>query len=425
MSLHASPRAVLSRFRALNVGDRNTLVFVLLVFATGPALGEWSLTAGVSVAFAWALLSVLRGSRELRLDRSSVVAAISMGIYASVKVVFTIAHSGFAGLHTLQGFILFLAPIFLISYLHRNSSRLILDSFVLGCGFSALLAFPIAAYQVFGMGIRAEGGCGNAGVFAVITLVLGSIGSLNVASSDHVRRALGFIAWIAMVFCVLASGMRGIWIAIPVTTGIVIWAAVPWIPKGILRRGLLAAVAVSVIGLGLASESLWKRAALIGTDVARIEEAGDYSSSTGRRILMYTGAWKAIRNAPFTGYGIYERMNAVTAHLPERMHNLVNYSHPHNGFLAAMLDAGIAGLAALILLLASPIWIAAAAPPDETWRLRMAAALILFVSYVASGMTNILFEHDLMDTAFIAILVVVAVSVPRQSGQSDATEFLH
>ena len=40
----------------------------------------------------------------------------------------------------------------------------------------------------------------------------------------------------------------------------------------------------------------------------------------------------------------------------------------------------------------------------------MAAALILTVGYVASGMTNILFEHDLMDSAFITILSLIAAS---------------
>ena len=114
--------------------------------------------------------------------------------------------------------------------------------------------------------------------------------------------------------------------------------------------------------------------------------------------------------APWSGYGIYERMDAVQAQVPaERLH-LVMYSHPHNGFLAALLDAGVSGLVALLLLLAAPVVIAAMADRDEAWGTRMAAALILTVGYVASGMTNILFEHDLMDSAFITILSLIAAS---------------
>ena len=400
----------LTETKGLNHGDRNTLVFIFAVLATAPTFGSWTLTAGLAVAFGCALLAVAFGRCALQLDRVSVLAACAAGLYAFVKVAFTLAHSGWAGAHTLFGFLLFLAPVFLISVLRRMDRSDILNVTIFGCGFSALLAFPVAAYQVFWMGVRAEGGSGNPGVFAVLVLVMGSIGALNITASGGRRFWLGYLSWLAMVFCVTLSGMRGIWIAIPVVTAIVLWASVRCLSGATIRRVVLAAAASVAIGVGLTGGMIWDRVAELSADIAHITEEGNFDSSTGRRLLMYDAAWSAIMEAPWSGYGIYERMDAVQAQVPaERLH-LVMYSHPHNGFLAALLDAGVSGLVALLFLLAAPVVIAAMADRDEAWGTRMAAALILTVGYVASGMTNILFEHDLMDSAFITILSLIAAS---------------
>lgn len=402
----------LARIKGLKPLDRNTLVFIFAVLATAPTLGSRTLTAGLAVAFGWALLAFCFRRFALQLDRASVLAAGAAGFYALVKVVFTLAHSGGAGTHALYGFILFLAPVFLISFLRRMNIALILNIMICGCGFSALLASPIAAYQTFWVGVRAEGGSGNPGIFAVLTLVLGSIGAINVLATGRIRFWLGCFSWLAMVFCVVSSGMRGIWIAIPVVTAILLWTGAQRVSRASMRRIIIAAIASLVIGAGLAGSMFLERSEQLADDIALIAENGDYDSSTGRRLLMYKAAAQALMEAPWAGYGIHERMNAVKAHVPAEWRDIVIYTHPHNGFLAALLDAGIAGLVAVLFLLAAPLLIAAGAERDETWRTRMAVASILTVGYVASGMTNILFEHDLMDSAFIVLLVLIASSVP-------------
>jgi len=416
------PLESFSKTKGLNPRDRNTLVLIFAVLATAPTLGSWTLTMGLAIAFGWAFLAFLFRRFSLQFDRATNLAAGATGLYALVKVAFTLAHSGWAGAHTLFGFLFFLAPVFLISFARHVERSGILSVAILGCGFSALLASPVAAYQASWMGVRAEAGSGNPGIFAVLALVMGSIGALNITASDPRRFWLGWLSWLAMVFCVFLSGMRGVWIAIPVVTAVILWASAQWLDRATIRRILLAAAASVPIGLGLVGGTIWDRSAQLPADIARIMEEGDYDSSTGRRLLMYDAAWRAIREAPWSGYGIYERMNALKAHVPADQRDLIIYTHPHNGFLAALLDAGVAGLASLFILLAAPVVIAARADRDETWRIRMAAALILTAGYVASGMTNILFEHDLMDSAFIVLLVLIAASVPNTDGQRDKTD---
>lgn len=411
------PLESLTKTKGLNPRDRNTLVFIFAILASAPTLGSRTLTVGLAVAFGWALVAFFFRRYALQLDRATVLAAGATGLYALVKVAFTFAHSGWAGVHTLPGFVLFLAPVFLISFLRHVERSGILNVAIFGCGFAALLASPIAAYQALWIGERAEAGSGNPGIFAVLALIMGSIGAINIAASGPRRFWLGYLSWLAMVFCVILSGMRGSWIAIPVVTVVILWAGAQRLSGVTVRRIFFAATASLAIGLVLTGSVIWDRSAQLSADIAQITVEDDYDSSTGRRLLMYDAAWRAILEAPWSGYGLHERMNAVKAHVPADQRGLVMYSHPHNGFLAALLDAGVTGLVALGLLLAAPVVIAAKAEHDETWRIRMAAALILTVGYVATGMTNILFEHDLMDSAFIVLLVLIAASVPPVDGR--------
>ncbi len=153
-----------------------------------------------------------------------------------------------------------------------------------------------------------------------------------------------------------------------------------------------------------------QRVEILADDIANIRQSGDYQSSTGFRLLMYEGAWRAIEQAPLAGYGLAGRMNAVRQNLPQEWRH-IPFTHPHNGFLAALLDAGVAGLVVLTVLLAAPVWMAAAAPRDAAWRLRMAIGVSLTAIYAITGMTGIMFEHDIMDSAFVITLVILAASI--------------
>ena len=116
---------------------------------------------------------------------------------------------------------------------------------------------------------------------------------------------------------------------------------------------------------------------------------------------------------------LQETLDLLLPHGP--VHRVIDGTLGAGGHTKALLDAGVTGLVALCLLLAAPVVIAAMADRDETWRTRMAAGIILTVGFVASGMTNILFEHDLMDSAFIVLLVLIAASVPAGDGRRAQT----
>ncbi len=408
LPLTFDPRKIHAALHRLDAMDRNNLIWAFFIGASAPAFGSL-LSVIVWSTFIWAIMSFLAGRLPVRANRNTVAIVVATFAYAAVKILFTFAHSGLDTWQYWQSLLIFFSPMFFLFRLRLSNRAKMLDSFVLGSGFSTLLAVPHAAYETFWLGRRADTFCGNPGVFAVMALVFGSIGVLNVMSSRNDRRWLGILSYFAMVFCVFASGLRTAWVMLPFVSAIILWAVGPTMPKRLFRRGLALSLAAVLLGVSFASAPLIQRVEMFEDDIANIRQSGDYQSSTGLRLLMYQGAWRAIEAAPLAGYGLAGRMNAVRQNLPQEWRR-IPFTHPHNGFLAALLDAGAAGLVVLMVVLAAPVWIAAVAPRDAAWRLRMAIGVSLTASYVITGMTGIIFEHDIMDSAFVITLVILAAS---------------
>jgi len=403
------PAAVVSALRPMGGLQRNDLVWGVLVGSVAPVFGSL-LSVIVWVAFVWNVISTAIGRYPLRLARTAVAVSAVVAAYGAVKLGFTIAHSGLVSWRDWPGFLIFFAPAFYFLRLRLSSGAMLLDAVMLGAGFSMLAAFPFAAYEALWLGRRVELLCGNANVFAVMAALFGSLGALNVLAASTARRWLGVAAFLVMVVCVFVSGRRSMWLALPLLSLVIAWAAAHSVPRRVFRRGLAGILAVALVGLVLASGTLRARIAVIGDDIARMEQSGDYESSTGQRILMLKGGWRAFLDAPLAGYGYRGRMEAVRQALPQEYRRFAGYTHPHNAYLAALLDAGVLGLVVLLAMLTAPVWVAARAPRDNAWRLRLAAGIVVTLCFAVSGATGIMFEHDLMNAAFVVLLIVIADS---------------
>ena len=83
--------------------------------------------------------------------------------------------------------------------------------------------------------------------------------------------------------------------------------------------------------------------------------------------------------------------------------------HVHNGFLTAGIDAGIFGIAALSLMLATPVigaWRKEAGPGRD---LAIALALLLVSSYVITGSFGIMFNQKALDPIFVYLVALICV----------------
>jgi len=418
-----APRQIIGSLTPMDGIERNDRIWAFVTGLVAPIFGS-ALSVLVWGAFVWNVISTAMGRYPCRLGQIGAACTAVAAAYGAVKLGFTIVHSGYEGWRYWPGPMVFFAPAFYLFRQRVSNSRALFDLLVLGSGFSVVIAAPLAAFEMLMLDRRAELLCGNANVFAVMAALFGSIGALNLLATSRRRRWLGLLAFLAMVFCVVASGRRVMLLAIPLLTIIIVWAAAHSIQRRTLWRGMAAVLIIMVIGFFAGSGMFWERFSAIGDDIAKIEQTQDYDSSTGRRILLIKGAWAAVKQAPFAGYGIEKRMDAVRSSLPEQYHDLVRFTHPHNAYLAALLDAGILGLIVLLAMLTAPVWLSVLAPRDAAWRPRLAAGMIVTLCYTASGAAGIMFEHDLMDAAFVTILIVIAASAAeaerRSAGAANA-----
>lgn len=186
------------------------------------------------------------------------------------------------------------------------------------------------------------------------------------------------------------------------------------------KGGVLVLAAIVLVGI-TSGKTMYERVVDIGKNYEQALDDGYIDSSLGTRLLIWTSGLKAFAESPFIGHGIQNRMDAVANFYPDDAPPL-NKTHAHNGLLTVMIDGGVLLLAAALAVLAAPIAVAARASVDAAYRPRLFLALMVVATYAAAGMTEIMFDHDILDSFFVFMAILVAASSPSRK---DAEVQLH
>ncbi|RYE86413.1 MAG: O-antigen ligase family protein, partial [Hyphomicrobiales bacterium] len=187
--------------------------------------------------------------------------------------------------------------------------------------------------------------------------------------------------------------------------------------SGRLRAAVLllfGAIAAAVVAVAL--PVIHSRIGQMWADLGLIAANAETPTSLNLRKEMYGAAVRAIEAQPWFGYGSENHWAAVTPYLNRTTFEGLTFSHFHNIFLTVGVDAGLIGIAALILMILSPLYVAWRARSTLGGGRRLAAALILFVAFVGAGMTNIMLFHDILDAVWVFSLALIAASVPAGTG---------
>jgi O-antigen ligase len=146
-------------------------------------------------------------------------------------------------------------------------------------------------------------------------------------------------------------------------------------------------------------------------EVITAEQQGNYNTSLGARIYLWSLAWNSIQESPWVGVGGRERLRRIKeagTGLPEAQRSQLgvvrNVGHVHNQYLHAAMDGGLIGLASTLAVLAG---LGASA-----WRLRRVDSLasrqmqgVLFM-HATAGLSNVNMAHN-----FYAIMLSLSVAV--------------
>lgn len=287
------------------------------------------------------------------------------------------------------------------------------------CG---ILLIPWIAYHLLFLDGRMAAGAGNAIPFAMICAIFIPLSLMSMRGARGYHKIICAIAVGSMIVALLLSQTRSMYLALLINFGIMF---LYFLIESKHRRNvaifgaLMFILAVGVVG---SSDSLMMRGkSLMDAAQSVISSSEVADRSVRQRLALYDRAWCLLKQKPIQGYGIGNRDELMQGGRPSRLvkgavecpmrHR--TFTHYHNGFLTAGIDAGIAGILSALILLVSPLVLAAAAPKDQYRRKRFVFAVVIVTTYSISAMTNLLFGNDLVDGLFLVCGLFLALSVVK------------
>ena len=409
--------------------DRNNRIFVFL-FALMPGLLASGASFMLAASFIWALCSIATGRFGANLTKTDRMVAICMSAYAVVMALGVLINPDPAsGLKWIVRVLPFVSLWFVLPRLRQSQDGSLMPLFILGAGVGMIGAFFLSVLQVLFFTPRAEGGAGNAAVFGLFAVLFGSIALLNLQSSSRIERIIAVAGFIAGLACAFLSGTRSAWLVMPVHLVILFWYFRDRKLNFNMRTVAIAGAVFLSLVIGVVVPQVSHRVEAIEKDLALLEKNPDELSSLSARVALYKAAVAAIAKDPLTGYGPQNRMDSVRAEVPGEIRDRLTYSHPHNGFLTAAVDAGVFGALTLGLLLAAPILAAWKKAPGPGRDLSIALSLLLVSSYLITGMLGIMFGHDATDAIFAFTVAMICAergttalaSMPELAAKNQAT----
>lgn len=384
-------------------------IFTAYCFLLPPILGS-----AVSVAYnsggVWAVAEVAASRRRFHLPRPVILQTVALYAYCASYFLSSAVNASFEAdaskLLSLATFLFF--PFTYMTWSISQKSRLaeiVILASMGACFGGAMLAVP----QYYWLGIRAEGGAGNAIVFATVICLAVMMCLAGRLSGLAGRKAPLMPAAIAGTVAILLSGTRVIWFAAPLAAGLLLLIYRKSFSSVLALRLLFAAAIVLAVLWIFGSHLVMARIEAAINDIARMTAAGNYDTPVGLRIALWEIGLEAFRQSPVFGHGA----GATQALIRNGMHDDFGldrgFSHFHNGFLTALVEGGLLCMASLASIFAVATVNAVTTllrRSDALERLGAAMIVVVVVTYLTAGLTGILVGHDILDSVLMIFLAV-------------------
>lgn len=382
--------------------------FTAATFGAPPIAGS-----AVSFLYAggglWALVQVLRGRCALSRQPDFRATTAALYAYCIALAISAIVNPNFAdSLASLAGLGSLLLFPFAYSTWRIADRRQIVEACLIACAAASIggLLLALAQVHLFGLA-RAEGGAGNALVFANVIALTGSVSLIGAFSHRGGRRLFQLGGLLASALAIGYADSRGPFLLLIVNTLLV--SAI----YGRGRRSLVSMAAAIFLGAvlfaAIAGTLLYHRLDAMVADVAAVLHDGDFTTSVGKRFALWQTGIELWQQKPLFGYGAGNVRQLINLGLEENYDISVHYTHFHNIFVNTLVAGGLAGLAGLILMIAVPLRTALRTllrSECDSARFGASLLLVFFSMFLMTGMTNIVLHHDVMDAVFMCFLAV-------------------
>lgn len=387
--------------------DRNNGIFVFL-FAILPGLSPNGNSIILNISMIWAIYSLITGRFSFRLSRADQLAAACVSLYP-LAIMWGIAANPrpLDGLNSALRVLPFFSVWLILPRMRLSPDGRLLPIFILGSGIGMIASFLVSLAQVLFFFPRAEGGATNAALFGLISVLFSGIALLNLRSPNATERLIAILGYAAGIGCVLLSGTRSAWVVIPIHLVILLWYFRRCDLHFNARKFIIGGAVLLTVLVVLASPKIYSRLDALQQDLTTLEQGTDELTSLSARLALYRGALSAIEKDPLTGYGPQNRMPSVLAEIPDGIREKLSYTHTHNGFLTAGVDAGVLGSIGVLALLCAPIiaaWRKEAGPGRD---ITLVLALLLASSYLVLGSVGLMFGQKTLDAVFVYTVTLI------------------
>lgn len=382
--------------------------FSILCFFFPPVLG--SLVSFVFNGGALASLALIAaGKRRFNIDRPMIWLTVAIYAYCAANIMASIVNNALVRdaphLIPLVTFLFF--PISYSTWSITQKATLA-RTIVLSSMAACFVALLMAVIQQYWIGVRAEGGAGNPIVFATVVCLAVVVCVAGALSGIERARNPLFYAALAGTIAIIYSGSRIVWLAL-----LIAGIAVLLINHQRLRgrnavRVLLLLTAVGLVIAAFGSQAISGRVDFLRSDWDALGTHDNYDTSLGIRVALWDIGLKAFHDMPVFGHGVGASQLLIKQGFHDQFAMDTGFNHFHNGFLTALVQAGILGamtLAAIFVFAAGNAVRVLRNSSDPVERFGATMIIIVVITYLTAGMTGILIGHDILDSVLMVFLV--------------------
>jgi O-antigen ligase len=370
--------------------------------------------AGSAVSFLfqggalWCLFEILSGRHTLSDDRNAramTFALWSVVLAYLVSAFVNIDRQSPSNVVWLWTFAMF--P-FSFSIWILSDRRAIADAMFRGCAAASYGGLLLAVVQIAFFIRRAEGAAGNPLVFATAATFASGVCLLAALQSRGRWAMIYYGAFVAGVPSVLLSGARAITAAF-VLNIVIVW--IIWLRQNDRRlaiRVMVGSLTALAFTLLLFGQHLLFRFFDIIEGVRKLH-TGNYDSSLGQRLALWREGFRLWSRSPIFGFGPKSAGGLIIDRVVPGYQLPQEFTHFHNVVVTTLVEAGVLGLLAVIVMVAVCLKIAVSTfrqQPDALQRNGATLLLLLLSTFLTAGMSSIMIGHDIHDAVFVVTLVV-------------------
>ncbi|MGC4026172.1 MAG: O-antigen ligase family protein [Mesorhizobium sp.] len=400
-------------------------VFTFVCFALPPGAGS-AVSFIFNGAALYSISNVVRGKLNISTIREIEVLTTLFLLYVCTAIFAAVVNgSAFSDPSELLGLATFAFFPFAYASWSVSNRRDVYSALVWGSAVACVTALILAVVQVYGLGFRrAEGGAGNALIFATILIISVSITLLGIFTGSKKNRLLLAIAAGCGAVAIGLSKSRAPIVVLGFNIIFLFFIFCPWRfrTKGWISALIALILIVSLLMLAEQNPLLTRRFGHLFNDWNRIQNYGDYNNSGGIRLAVWEIGFEMWKQAPWFGYGQHAAADRMSEQLSSIYGIRHTFSHFHNFALQTLVQSGLfnfTALMALIVYLFVLAWRATFAREQVYRRVGGGILLITLVAYMGTGLTNIMFGHDILDAVFM-ISVVPAVFLAFGCDEADS-----